>query len=474
LDQLLSVNCERKHDVHRPGFKPKRILYRIIVPFTLLFAATSLLSWLFSAYFITRYLDQNLKAQMEQVVGTISKSSYIQNPAILRQIKDIVRADIVLFDHNGNILKSTFPASGDGQKLESTLAGWAANDLQKRAPDIGGQRYRTIVKPIVLPQKGSVFLSLWMPKAAEEHLKTGIILGIGAIALLGILAMAAVALFIAKTVTAPVEELANITDRIARGDLSKKAGVDSQDEIGRLADSFNHMIDQFKAFEEKLVESEKLATAGQLTAGLAHEIRNPLTSIKMLGQVLHQRLQEQPEDRKMLASLVKEIDRLDRIIQELIEKTNPGELSRAFNDLNDPIAEVLQVVEDNLHAQQISIEQHPAQDLPQVFADRKKIKGVIWNLVLNAMEAMPKGGRLIVTTGIADDAHVEISIEDTGPGIAAEDAEQLFQPFFTTKPEGMGLGLTMSRKIVEKHGGSLKLKNRPEGGTTASVMLPVK
>jgi signal transduction histidine kinase len=458
---------------HVPGFKQKRILYRIIVPFTLLFAGTSILSWLFSAYFITRYLDQNLKAQMEQVVGAISKSSYIQNPVILRHIKEIVKADIVLFERNGKILRSTLPESGDLQKLNSAIAGNAGKDLETMVLDFGGNRYRTIVKTIILPQKGSVFLSLWMPKAAEERLKTGIILGIGAIAFLGILAMAAVAFLIAKSITAPVEELVKFTNRIAQGDLSEKASVNSRNEIGRLAESFNHMIDQFKVFEEKLVESEKLATAGQLTAGLAHEIRNPLTSIKMLGQVLHKRLKDRSEDRKMLGSLVKEIDRLDRIIQELIERTNPGELSRTWNDLNEPVAEVLQVVAESLHAQHILIEQHPSQDLPEILLDRKKLKGVIWNLVLNAMEAMPKGGQLIVATDIVDNAFVEISVADTGPGIAADDAEQFFQPFFTTKPEGVGLGLTMSRKIVEKHGGNLRLSNRLDGGTKASIRLPL-
>jgi two-component system sensor histidine kinase HydH len=211
-----------------------------------------------------------------------------------------------------------------------------------------------------------------------------------------------------------------------------------------------------------------------LATGLAHEIRNPLTSIKMLGQVLHKRLKNKPEDQKILGSLVKEIDRLDRIIQELIERTHPGELSRAWHDLHQPVSDVLQVAQENLHAQQISIEQHLSPDLPQIFLDRQKIKGVIWNLILNAKEAMPKGGRLIVSTGIVDSASVEISIEDTGPGIAGDEAEQLFQPFFTTKPEGVGLGLTMSRKIVEKHGGNLSLIDRPEGGTKARVLLPIE
>jgi signal transduction histidine kinase len=313
-----------------------------------------------------------------------------------------------------------------------------------------------------------------MPTREENRLKAGIILGIGAIALIGILGMAVVAYLIAKTITAPMEELAMLTAKISKGDLTQRVRVHGADEVGSLATAFNHMIDQFKIFEEKLVESEKLATAGQMAAGLAHEIRNPLTSIKMLAQVLHKRLREKPEDQNILDSLVKEINRLDRIILEMIERTNPGQLGRKWQDLNDPVNEVITVAERNFNAQHIAIEKNLAPNLPRVCMDREKVKGVLWNLILNAKEAMPKGGNLIVTTGVVDNAFVEISVEDTGLGIAAGDMEQLFQPFFTTKPEGVGLGLTMSRKVVEKHGGHLKLENRPAGGTSAKVLLPLK
>ena len=176
----------------------------------------------------------------------------------------------------------------------------------------------------------------------------------------------------------------------------------------------------------------------------------------------------------MLGSLAKEIDRLDRIIQELIERTNPGQLDKDWQDLNDQINEVINVADRNFNTQDIAIETNLASNLPKVCMDREKVKGVLWNLILNAKEAMPRGGSLTVSTVIVDNAFVEISVEDTGQGIAAGDMEQLFQPFFTTKPEGVGLGLTMSRKVIEKHGGNLKLEKRPAGGTRARVVLPLK
>ncbi|MDX9787348.1 MAG: ATP-binding protein [Desulfobacterales bacterium] len=455
------------------SFRPKRILYRIILPFTLLFGITSIFSWLFSAYIITRYLDQSLRSQMEQVAGAVSKSSYILNPAILRQIKEIIKSDIVLFDKNGLVIRSTFLTQNHSDALHASIKEYAKNPFKEKDFDFKGVSYRTIVKPLVLPDPGPVFLSIWMPKHDMAQLRTGIIVGLGGISLFGMLMLALVAYMIAKTITAPVEALANVTGKIARGDLSERADINSSDEIGSLAASFNHMLDQVKAFEVKLVASEKQATAGQMAAGLAHEIRNPLTSIKMFGQVLQKRLNDRPDDQKTFLLLVKEIDRLDRIIQEMIERASPSELHLERHNPNEVLTEVIQLAEQSLHAQRIRIQKNLTPDLPEVLMDHEKIKGVIWNLVLNAKDAMPKGGDLALSTRIDNSDFVEIAIEDAGTGFLDEDKERLFQPFFTTKPEGMGLGLAISRTIIEKHGGLLKLENRVEGGTKASIWLPV-
>ncbi len=311
-----------------------------------------------------------------------------------------------------------------------------------------------------------------MPTSEADRLKKRIIFGTGGSAFFGIIAMAGVGYLIARTITAPVEELVTVTGRVSGGDFSQRAHPDSRDEIGSLAESFNQMIDKLKTYEKKLVESEKLATAGQMVAGLAHEIRNPLTSIRMLGQVLHNRLKEQPESQEMLRSLVREIDRLDRIIQQMINRTRPGELQRTWGNINLQIEDVMGVAGESLAAQLITLEQDLSDDIPEVFIDEEKIRQVFWNLILNAKEAMPKGGRLKVSTKILNDKFIEIFVEDSGRGIAHGDPEHLFQPFFTTKPEGMGLGLSMSRKIVEKHGGMLFLKSRSKGGARAEVRLP--
>jgi signal transduction histidine kinase len=462
-----------RRNTHVLTIRPTRILYRITIPFTLLLGLTALSIWFFSAYFITRYLDESLKQQMEQVTGIISKSHFILNPVILGQLKEVINAEIVLFDKDGRISSSTFSDSHILSAIQASQRDFPLHSMNGRDIKLGGVQYRAVIRPLAISGQEGGFFSLWMPLGPMDALRQRIVLSIGGIALLSLFAMAWISYYIARGITSPVEELVKVTARVAHGDRGEKVLLDSSDEIGTLANSFNHMIDALRNFEERLVKSEKLAAAGQLAAGFAHEIRNPLTSIKMLGQVLHKRMRKEPENQEMLASLVAEINRLDRIIQEMIDRTRPGELKRQWGDINAQVEEVVGVAEEGIRAENIAIRQNLSDNLPPVYLDQEKIKQVLWNLILNAKEAMPDGGLLIISTSASDDGFTEIAVEDTGMGISSDNVEQFFQPFFTTKPEGVGLGLTMSRKIVEQHGGKLILENRPEGGTRARVVLPM-
>ena len=452
-------------------YRPKRILFRIFLPMTVLFAVSSILSLLFSAYCITHYLDRSLKQQLEQVAAVISRSSYVLNPAILSQLKDVINSEIVLSDSGGRVLRSTF--SGPvRERLREVFR--ARPDMERpfiTSIEWEGVKYRTVIHPLLLSDHGQAFLSLWLPASKADRLKERIIISVGGAALMGIFAMAAAAYLIARTITRPVEELVQVTRKVAAWDLGQRAIVRSRDEIGLLADSFNQMIHRLREYEERLVESEKMAAAGQIAAGLAHEVRNPLTSIKMFVQVLHGRMEKHSENRDMLTALVQEINRLDRIIQRIVDRARPGELHRQQADIHEHLKNVLQLAAETLISGNISValrlEARPA----MVYADIEKIKQVFWNLVINSMEAMPGGGNLTISTRSGPDG-ITILFEDTGPGLGVEDPEQFFASFYTTKPEGMGLGLSMSRRIIEKHGGALSLKNRKQGGAVACIILP--
>jgi signal transduction histidine kinase len=460
-----------------PGSWPKRILHRIVVPFVVLFAGITVFFWFVSAYFITRFLDQNLQKQIEQVVSIISKSGFALNRGVLLQLKEVTGADIIVFDSGGQVLRSTFPSD----RVEREARGYlpAAADfgeaLLTKDTSLQNVEYRTAFHTVTLPSQDQVLLSLWVPSQESEYLKERIVAGMGIAGLLGIVILAAAGYGVARTITAPVQELVRTTEAVAGGDLRARARVFSRDEIGLLAGSFNEMIGRLSDYEQMIVESERLAAAGQVAAGLAHEIRNPLTSIRMFGEVLHNRLAGEEQNRKMLGSMIQEIDRIDRIVEEMLNRARPGELRLEPDNLNSQVEAVAALAAESLSSRNVSVSLRLSPDIPPVEMDRARIRQVLWNLLLNAADAMPGGGTVTITTRVAGGGLVEAAVEDLGAGLAAGiEPEGFFRPLCTTKPEGMGMGLTISRKIAEQHGGSLRLENRTEGGARATMLLPVK
>jgi len=450
----------------------RRILHRIILPFTLLFGVMLFSAWLLSSYVVSRFLEQNLKRNMVQAAGIISSSGYVMNPAILRQLKGVINAEIVVSTADGRIIRSTFPPEINDAEISSLIdkpgdSGSATIELKP-----GREHYQKVSSPVILPGNIKAFVSLWKPTRELDRLRLQIVLVLGIIALVGLGAMVGAGWLIARTITAPVEGLVRATEKLAHGDRQAAGLPQGDDEIGRLGASFNRMVEQVRETEKRLVETEKMATAGQLAAGLAHEIRNPMTSIKMLGQVLARRLAGQEENRRLLDSLVGEINRLDRVIQELVDRTRPGGLKKELMDVNLAVREVLAAAGEEMKARQIVLREFLCEDLPRIYADPGKVRQVLWNLVINAAEAMPGGGEVLLSTDIDNDDKVRIVVEDSGSGIKNGKHELAFEPFFTSKPEGMGLGLTISRKLIARHGGRLLLENRDAGGCRAVFTLP--
>jgi len=411
---------------------------------------------------------------MVRVARVISQSSYVLNPVILLQMKEVINAEIILFDARGKILNCTI-SGGTDDTVAKEIAGKGFSPANASEPilEFQGQRYKTISQTLTIPGRGQAFLCLWKPTGESDQLQARIFATTGWLALAGILAMTLAGYLIVRTITLPVEELVEVTGRIAENDFSKRAVVRSNDEIGMLAQSFNRMMDQLQNYEKRLVESEKMATAGRMAAGLAHEIRNPLTSIKMFVQVLHGRLQGQQDNQKMAASLLQEIGRLERIIEQIVERARPGELHRRRGNINDQLTELLALAAPSLQTGNISLESRLSPELPEFDYDPEKMKQVFWNLLINSREAMPKGGRVEIVSGRVSDG-IEITFADTGMGIQDGNIDVCFKSFYSTKPEGLGLGLSTSRKIVEKHGGALELANRAEGGAIATIHLPVE
>jgi len=231
-------------------------------------------------------------------------------------------------------------------------------------------------------------------------------------------------------------------------------------------------IDELKKAEMELIRSERLATLGQLAAGFAHEIRNPLTSINILVQSLIEKLPKGKDYQEDLRVIEEEIERINQIIDQFLRFAKPAPPFLEKTDILSIIEDIIQLLKPQLERDDIVI-QREFLSLPLVRIDREQIKQVFLNLLLNAIQAMPEGGIIYLKSRLSENGQfVKIVIKDTGIGISPQDMEKLFDPFFTTKEDGIGLGLSIVHRIIDQHRGKIEVASTPGKGTIFTVWLP--
>lgn len=221
----------------------------------------------------------------------------------------------------------------------------------------------------------------------------------------------------------------------------------------------------------RMLRADRLATIGELAAGAAHEIRNPLTSIKSSLQYLETRCREETEKR-LLGVALRETDRIDEILAALLSFSRPSEIHKESCDLTALLEESVALVSIQARAKGVEVRTAFPPGPVVVNADKSQIKQLFLNVFLNAVQAMDGGGTLTVDGVLLENGKTLVRVSDTGPGIAEEDLEKVFDPFFTTKKGGTGLGLSICYTIVKAHGGEIELRSRPGEGTTVLVTMP--
>ncbi len=232
------------------------------------------------------------------------------------------------------------------------------------------------------------------------------------------------------------------------------------------------MTDLRKA-EAQLIRSEKLAALGQLAAGIAHEIRNPLTSINILIHSLKEKLPPQNSQRQDLQVIEEEIHRINEIVDQFLRFAKPAPPLFEKVDVLSMMDEILQLLRPQIEKQRIVVSKK-FQALPFVLIDREQIKQAFLNLLLNAIQAMPTGGQLILAGHNSKDGQwIELSVKDTGVGISEENIQKLYDPFFSTKEGGVGLGLSITHRIIDQHQGKIEVESSPGEGTLFKVCLPI-
>ncbi|MFZ0612569.1 MAG: ATP-binding protein [Desulfobacterales bacterium] len=227
------------------------------------------------------------------------------------------------------------------------------------------------------------------------------------------------------------------------------------------------------ALRREILRNQHLASVGRLAAGVAHEVRNPLSSIKGFATYFKERYREKPEDQQVAGIMIQEVDRLNRVIGQLLDFARPIRIVAQPAAVSQLLTDSLKLVEARAKEKAIMIETIIAPQLGPVFLDADRLKQVLLNLYLNAIDAMEAGGRLLVSVAEEDrNRWVVFRVTDTGHGIAAENLSQIFDPYFTTKSTGTGLGLAIAHNIVDAHGGRIAVESTVGGGTTVTVRIP--
>jgi signal transduction histidine kinase len=322
---------------------------------------------------------------------------------------------------------------------------------------------------------------LLYPYAKIEQAKTAALKRIVLLGVIGLVLAAALGLLIGRLIARPIRRLAAAAGRIRSGGLGEHPDVDilqapkqARDEIGELTLAFQSMLESLRASQKELLKAERLAATGKLAAGVAHEIRNPLTSLRMTVELLQQRA---PQDDKNTQEAYKvvlgEIDRLALAVEELLTFARPRPAQREPMDLNKLVSDTLSFLQRQMAHARVKGEAELDPALPpDLLLDSNKLRQLLVNLILNAQQAIVRDGKVTVSTKWdGGQKRVTLSVADTGPGIAAEVRETIFDIFVSTKTGGAGLGLAIAKQIVEEHSGAISFETSPKG-TTFKVVIP--
>ncbi|RMF61697.1 MAG: HAMP domain-containing protein [Calditrichaeota bacterium] len=270
--------------------------------------------------------------------------------------------------------------------------------------------------------------------------------------------------------------------RVEQGELGERVEIPETEELGKLARSFNHMLERLQTIQEELtryhrkelLEAQRLASIGEMAASLAHELKNPITGIANAIEVVTDDIYD-AEKKAILNEIHRQVDRVNRTLNDLLTYSRPIKLSPKSSNINELIETIIYSLKNHLSGKDIHISATLDKDIPDFLFDPEQMERALSNIGLNAIQAIDSYGEIEFQTQYDRVQElVSIKIIDSGKGIEESYRHQIFKPFFTTKHQGTGLGLTITADIISRHGGEIHVENRPEGGCIFTITLPVK
>jgi len=299
-----------------------------------------------------------------------------------------------------------------------------------------------------------------------------------------------------RLINKPLNEMVNVMKKVEQRDLSVRLKEIRKDEFGYLSHSFNNMITSLEESKKELEEfhlqqmekASKLASLGEIISSIAHEIKNPLTGIFCAVQLLYAEMNEGDSRKPIVSEILNQINRLDRFVKDLLSYAKPAPLQFVSSQVKEVLKVALFFVHSEAKKQNVVINTFFEEDLPAVLMDPSQMQQVFLNIIINAIQSMPGGGTLTISVTAKDcreasrnvkklmkeDKCLIISFEDKGGGISREAIEHIFEPFYSNKAKGTGLGLPISQKIIHNHGGEIFVDSEPGEGSIFTVYLPVR
>lgn len=451
-------------------------------------AALFLLYWRAEAQLITQVerltldLGTALQISVEQLTSK-GRTAEARLQDYVRQLQQRGVREISILSNEEEVIASSNPrrvgVRVDPRRKDLLITARLGEETGGRVP----QRTHNLIMPIVVgsQRSGYILISLILDDFAElariNFLKrmatTILVFGVGI----------AGAVALAYTYHKPISQVVEAARRVAQGQLDERLPTGRRDEIGELNRSFNEMVDGLREkadLEARLARAERHSAIAHLSSGIAHEVRNPLSTISMtIGHLAAQHAPSTPAAReeylRLTSMVMQEIRRLDNMIETFLRYGKPLLLQPRETELRTLLEAAVATQRIEADARRVRVALEIPAELPGIWADPALLQTCFANLILNALQAMPEGGSLVVAA--AEEAGrpgwVEVRVEDTGVGIPPEALDKVFEPYFTTREVGIGLGLALTRKIVEEHGGEISLASQPGRGTTARVRLPL-
>lgn len=461
----------------------------------------------FSLLHIRREQSHLLNATRESaelLLSTIEKSIFssmrVGNSEDVQAILELVGrshqlTNVRIFHPDGTVLKSARPQEIGGRLVTPDLALFKNNQTEGIFR-VQGEEVLAMIKPIYSDERcflchgfgrkviGVLNLNFSLAETTERLAdSTHFFLATSGLILL-LLSMG-ITFILYRFVKGPIHDMAEKMIQVENGDLSVRLQPRYTDEVGSLMNSFNSMVDKLEKAKEELEQyhyqqmarADRLASVGEMATGIAHEIKNPLAGIKGAISVIFDDFEPEDPRREVVSQILDQIGRLDKTATDLLYFGKPSKPEFTFVDVNNLVKETLFFISQHPEARNIHRVKELTRNLPAVWVDPKQMQQVLFNIILNAMQAMKEGGTLTIETDLDErggDRFIQIRIGDTGKGIPPDQLERIFVPFFTTKTQGTGLGLPICRQLVEQHGGRIQVQSKEGDGTTFILELPVK